>query len=246
MFRAIGLAIIWVLALAVELRGATPNVVLFFCDDQGYADIESFGSATPTPHLTRLAREGMRFTHFCVGQPVCTASRAALMTGCYPGRVGMFGALGPRSKTGINPDELTMAEMFKSQGYSTAIFGKWHLGDAPEFLPTRHGFDEWYGLPYSNDMLPSERRPNDPPLPLYENEQVVELNPDQSQLTTQCTERAVSFIERNHNKPFFLYVPYSMPHVPLAVSDKFAGKSGHGLYGDVTQEIDWSVGRSSG
>lgn len=243
MLQRILIALIGVMMFVTAVRAATPNVVLIFCDDQGYADVECFGSKTSTPNLNALASEGMRFTHFSVGQPVCSASRAALMTGCYPSRVGIFGALPPHTKTGINSAEFTMAEMFKSKGYATAIFGKWHLGDSPEFFPTRHGFDEWFGLPYSNDMRPTEARPNYPDLPLFDNEKVIALNPDQSQLTTQYAEHAVSFIERNHDKPFFLYVAQSMPHVPLAVSDKFAGKSGNGLYGDVTQEIDWSVGQ---
>jgi len=209
-----------------------------------YADISPFGSKTTTPNLARMAREGMRFTDFYVAQAVCSASRAALMTGCYPNRVGILGALGPRARIGINSNEVTLAEILKGRGYATAIYGKWHLGDAPQFLPTRHGFDEYFGLPYSNDMWPFHpvNPTNYPPLPLYENEKIVQLMPDQTQLTTWYTERAVNFIERNKERPFFLYVPHNMPHVPLFVSQKFAGKSGHGLYGDVIQEIDWSVG----
>jgi arylsulfatase A len=221
-----------------------PNVVIIFCDDMAYADISPFGGNTRTPNLARMTREGMRFTDFYVAQAVCSASRAALMTGCYPNRVGILGALGPRSRIGINSNEVTLAEVLKGRGYATAIYGKWHLGDAPQFLPTRHGFDEYFGLPYSNDMWPFHpvNPTNYPPLPLYENEKVVQLMPDQTQLTTWYTERAVSFIERNKERPFFLYVPHNMPHVPLFVSKKFAGKSDGGLYGDVIQEIDWSVG----
>ena len=221
-----------------------PNVVIIFCDDMAYADISPFGGKTATPNLARLAKDGMRFTDFYVPQAVCSASRAALLTGCYPNRVGIFGALGPRSKTGINSNEVTLAEILKARGYATAIYGKWHLGDAPQFLPTRHGFDEWFGLPYSNDMWPHHPTSgtNYPPLPLFENEKIVQMMPDQTQLTTWYTERAVSFIERNKEHPFFLYVPHNMPHVPLHVSAKFAGKSGRGLYGDVIREIDWSVG----
>jgi len=221
-----------------------PNVVIIFCDDMAYADISPFGGKNATPNLARLAKEGMRFTDFYVPQAVCSASRAALLTGCYPNRVGIFGALGPRSKTGINSNEVTLAEILKARGYATAIYGKWHLGDAPQFLPTRHGFDEWFGLPYSNDMWPFHPTSgtNYPQLPLFENEKVVQLMPDQTQLTTWYTERAVKFIERNKERPFFLYVPHNMPHVPLHVSAKFAGKSGRGLYGDVISEIDWSVG----
>lgn len=249
--RAAGLLLLFacVLLLRVQAFAApgkaarSPNVVLIFCDDLGYADIGPFGSKTPTPNLDRLAREGMRFTDFYVPQAVCSASRAALMTGCYPNRVGIQGALGPKMKMGINPEETTMAEMFKGLGYATAIFGKWHLGDAPAFLPTRHGFDQWLGLPYSNDMWPHHpATTNYPPLPLFENERVVEMMPDQTQLTTRYTERATRFIDENKERPFFLYVPHSMPHVPLFVSDRFKGKSGRGLYGDVIMEIDWSVG----
>jgi len=221
-----------------------PNVVIIFCDDMAYADISPFGSKTATPNLARMAKEGMRFTDFYAPQAVCSASRAALLTGCYPNRVGIFGALGPRSRTGINSNETTLAEILKTRGYATAIYGKWHLGDAPQFLPTRHGFDEWFGLPYSNDMWPFHPTSgtNYPPLPLFENEKIVQLMPDQTQLTTWYTEHAVKFIERNKERPFFLYVPHNMPHVPLHVSAKFAGKSGRGLYGDVIGEIDWSVG----
>ena len=191
-----------------------------------------------------MAREGMRFTDFYVGQAVCSASRAALLTGCYPGRVGVQGAFGPQSKVGLNPNELTIAEVLKTRGYATAIYGKWHLGDAPQFLPTRQGFDEWFGLPYSNDMWPHHpTNKKFPPLPLYENEKVIELMPDQSLLTKKYTERAVGFIERNKDKPFFLYVPHSMPHVPIFASKAFAGKTGLGLYADVIHEIDWSVGQ---
>jgi arylsulfatase A-like enzyme len=227
----------------LTLAATTPNVVLIFMDDQGYADVGPFGGKTPTPNIDRLAKEGMRFTRFHVGQPVCSASRAALMTGCYPSRVNIFGALPPNSKTGISDAEFTMAEMFKSRDYATKIIGKWHLGDSPQFLPTRHGFDEWYGLPYSNDMWPKHPSGKFPDLPLYENEKRIALNPDQTQLTTNYTEKAVEFIERNKQKPFFLYLAHSMPHVPLHVSDKFKDKSGNGLYGDVTEEIDWSVGQ---
>jgi arylsulfatase A-like enzyme len=190
-----------------------------------------------------MAREGSRFTDFHVAQAVCSASRAALMTACYSNRVSIQGALPPRSEVGINPHEFTLGEMFKSRGYATAIFGKWHLGDAKEFLPTRHGFDEYFGLPYSNDMWPRNPDSKFPDLPLIDGERIVATNPDQTQLTTWYTEHAVNFIERNKDTPFFCYVPHSMPHVPLHVSDKFAGKTGRGLYGDVVAEIDWSVGQ---
>ncbi len=224
-----------------------PNVVLIFCDDLGYADIGPYGGKTSTPHLDRLSKEGMRFTNFCVAQAVCSASRAALMTGCYPNRIGIQGALGPKSKTGLHPDEMTLAELVKQKGYATAIVGKWHLGDAPNLLPTRQGFDEYFGLPYSNDMWPNHpTNKTFPPLPLYENEKIIEVMPDQEQLTTRYTERAVAFIEKNTERPFFLYLAHSMPHVPLFLSDKFRGKSGQGLYGDVIMEIDWSVGQILG
>ena len=221
-----------------------PNVVIIFCDDLAYADISPFGAKTSTPNLARLAREGRRFTDFYVGQAVCSASRAALLTGCYPNRIGILGALGPKSKTGINSNEVTLAEILKGCGYATAIYGKWHLGEAPPFLPTRHGFDEWFGLPYSNDMWPFHPTggTNYPPLPLFENEKVVQLMPDQTQLTTWYTEHAVKFIERKKDQPFFLYLAHNMPHVPLHVSSKFKDRSGRGLYADVIMEIDWSVG----
>ena len=226
--------------------GRLPNVVLIFADDLGYADIGVYGArGYETPHLDRLAQEGIRFTRFYVAQPVCTASRAALLTGCYPSRVGLHGALGPNARVGIHTNEVLLAELLKSRGYATAIFGKWHLGHHPEFLPTRHGFDEYFGLPYSNDMWPKhpEAKPGAyPPLPLLEGETVVQTMPDQTQLTTWYTERAVRFIERNRTRPFFLYLAHSMPHVPLHVSDKFKGRSRQGLYGDVIMEIDWSVG----
>ena len=233
------------LAQKADLLPAKPNIVLIFADDMGYGDVGCYGSRIPTPNLDRLAKEGVRFSDFYVAQAVCSASRAALMTGCYPNRVGIQGALGPNSKIGLNTNEVTIARMLKNRGYATAIYGKWHLGDAPRFLPTRQGFDDYFGLPYSNDMWPHHPTSgtNYPPLPLIENEKVVQLMPDQTQLTTWYTERAVHFIQTNKNNPFFLYVPHAMPHVPLFVSDKFKGKSGQGLYGDVIMEIDWSVGQ---
>lgn len=330
-----------------------PNVVVIFCDDMGYADIGPFGAEVGTPNLDRMAAEGRVFTDFYAAQAVCSASRAALMTGCYPNRVGILGALGPGAKTGINPDETTVAELLKEKGYATAVYGKWHLGDEDAFRPTEHGFDEYFGLPYSNDMWPLhpdlvklppdavERKRRYPDLPLWEGSRdgghriaiPKVTGDDQRNLTTWYTEHAVSFIERSvmedvrvsidpdrlramnlttrevtaalaeygvraadgaarpaaseppeftvgspekpapveslgdlvvrmtaggqairlkdvarvdrgrRDTPFFLYVPHSMVHVPLFVSDKFAGKSGHGLFGDVVQEIDWSVGQ---
>ncbi len=225
-----------------------PNIVVIYMDDLGYADIGAFGAkAYPTPHLDQLAREGRRFTDFYVSQAVCSASRAALMTGCYNVRVGILGALGPGSKTGISASETTLAEVCKSKGYATACFGKWHLGDRRPFLPLQHGFDEYFGLPYSNDMWPLHPTAKQfPDLPLIDGNDVVNprVSPeDQNRLTGQYTERAVSFIERNRARPFFLYVPHSMVHVPLHVSDRFRGKSGAGLFGDVMMEVDDSVGR---
>ena len=243
-----------------------PNVVIIFIDDMGYADIGPFGAKDhPTPNLDRMAQEGRRFTDFQVASAVCSASRAALLTGCHAERVSIHGALWPQARHGLNPDEVTLAEVCKARGYTTAIFGKWHLGDDERFLPLQHGFDEYFGLPYSNDMWPhhpefanlapglAQRKRGFPELPLVEAGRVI--NPkvtarDQEQLTTWYTERAVDFIERTvagrsktGYRPFFLYVPHSMVHVPLFVSDKFLGRSGAGLYGDVVMEVDWSVGQ---
>ncbi|MBI5775360.1 MAG: sulfatase [Verrucomicrobia bacterium] len=230
-----------------------PNVIVIFCDDMGYADIGPFGcTAYQTPNLDRMAKEGRKFTNFHVSQAVCSASRTALLTGCYNNRVGIHGALGPGSKIGIHANEMTMAEVFKQKGYATGMAGKWHLGHHPQFLPVRHGFDEYFGLPYSNDMWPyhpEAKKGTYPPLPLIEGDKVidVEITPDeQPNLTTWYAGRAVKFIEKNKDRPFFFYLANSMPHVPLFVSDKFKGKSGAGLYGDVIQEIDWSVGQVLG
>jgi arylsulfatase A len=233
-----------------------PNIVIIFTDDQGYADVGVFGArGFQTPNLDRLASQGTIFRNFHVPQPVCSASRAGLLTGCYPNRLGIHGALGPRSKVGISDKEVTLAQLVKQRGYATAIFGKWHLGDSPQFLPVRHGFDEYFGLPYSNDMWPlhpdlvkqaEKRQRGYPNLVMFENDKVVipeVTHEDQNQLTTWYTEHAVSFIERHKAGPFFLYLAHNMPHVPLHVSDKFRGRSARGLYGDVIEEIDWSVGR---
>ena len=223
----------------------------------GYADIGAFGAKSyPTPNLDKMAKEGRKFTDFYVTQAVCSASRAGLLTGCYNVRIGILGALGPKSNIGISPNEVTIAEICKQKGYATGCFGKWHLGHHKKFLPKQHGFDEYFGLPYSNDMWPyhpgvlhlpmEERIKRWPHLPLIEGNKVI--NPkvsakDQEKLTTQYTERAVSFIEKNKDKPFFAYIPHSMVHVPLYVSKKFKGKSGAGLFGDVMMEVDWSVGQ---
>ncbi|MCH8119999.1 MAG: sulfatase [Planctomycetes bacterium] len=222
-----------------------PNLVIVFCDDVGYADVGVFGAkGYKTPNIDRMAAEGVRFTDFYAAAASCTPSRAALMTGCYPQRVGLPNVIGPSAKIGISSAEQTIAEVLKPLGYATACYGKWHLGHHPKFLPMRHGFDDYFGLPYSNDMWPNHpTNKRFPDLPLIEGERVIEYNPDQTQLTTWYTERAVRFIEKSKDQPFFLYLPHSMAHVPLFVSDKFKGKSEQGLYGDVMMEIDWSVGQ---
>ena len=237
---------------------STPNIVLIFCDDLGYGDLSCFGATGyKTPNIDRLAAEGMRFTNFYVSQAVSSASRAGLMTGCYSNRVGISGALMPYDSTGINPEEELIPELLGKNGYRNCIVGKWHLGHHFPFLPLQNGFHEYLGLPYSNDMWPvdfdgipasetkSPGKLRYPVLPLIrDNEKTREVRTldDQAELTTLYTEYAVDFIHKNAGKPFFLYVAHSMPHVPLAVSDKFRGKSGQGLYGDVIMEIDWSVG----
>lgn len=234
------------LAAGMLAAAQPPNVVIILADDLGYGDVGCFGDKKcKTPNLDRMAAEGVKFTSFYVAQAVCSASRAALMTGCYSNRVGMAGALNHTSHEGINPDEWLLPEMCKARGFATAAFGKWHLGTRPAFHPMRNGFGEFFGIPYSNDnskyhpSLASEM----PPLPLYEGDKVIETDPDQSQFTRRITEHAVSFIERNKSKPFFLYVPHVMPHVPIFASDKFNGKSGAGLYADVVAELDDSVGQ---
>ncbi|MDA0774474.1 MAG: sulfatase [Bacteroidetes bacterium] len=226
----------------------SPNIIIILTDDQGYQDLGSYGSPDiETPHLDQMAQQGVRLTNFYSAQAVCSASRAGILTGCYPNRIGIHGALMPNSKKGLNPDETTLAEMLKTKGYRTGIFGKWHLGDAEKFLPLNHGFDTYFGIPYSNDMWPLHPQQgkgfNFGPLPLYENNTIIDTLTDQSQLTTQITERSIEFIKSNKEAPFFLYIAHPQPHVPLFVSDKFKGKSKRGLYGDVIMEIDWSVGQ---
>ncbi|TWU60407.1 Arylsulfatase [Rubripirellula tenax] len=244
-----------------------PNVVVIFIDDMGYADINPFGAkGYQTPNLNRMADEGCKFTDFVVSSAVCSASRSALMTGCYHKRIGISGALGPKSKIGISENETTLAELCKSKGYATAIFGKWHLGHEPKFMPTRHGFDQFYGIPYSNDMWPRHpasiakrqnnpnAKPDWPALPMIRatteaGVKIVndDLQPaDQEQMTREFTERAVDFIKDHADQPFFLYLPHPMVHVPLYASEKFRGKSGVGLFGDVVMEVDWSVGQVLG
>ena len=223
------------------------NIVLINLDDVGYGDFSFNGAyGYTTPNIDKMAAEGVRFTHFLVGQPISGASRAGLLTGCYPNRIGFSGAPGPDSNYGVHPEEMTIAEVLKQKGYSTAIFGKWHLGSQKEFLPLQNGFDEYYGLPYSNDMWPFHPQQgevfNFPDLPTYDGNEIIGYNTDQTRLTTDYTTRSVNFIKKNKNKPFFLYLAHNMPHVPLAVSDKFKGKSEQGLYVDEIMKIDRRVG----
>lgn len=233
-----------------------PNIVLIFTDDLGYGDVGVFGArGFKTPNLDHLASEGMRFTDFYASQAVCSASRASLLTGCYAERISIRGALSPRAQVGLHPEETTIAEMLKKRGYATGLFGKWHLGHHKEFLPLQHGFDEYLGLPYSNDMwpvdydgLPVEKghKAQYPPLPLIQGNDCISLIKtldDQATLTSRYTDHAVRFIEKHRKKPFFLYLAHSMPHVPLGASPEFQGSSKQGMYGDVIQEIDGSVGR---
>jgi arylsulfatase A len=237
-----------------------PNIVIILTDDQGYADVGKFGAeGFSTPNLDRMADEGAIFRNFHVAQPVCSASRCALLTGCYSNRLGIHGALGPKSRVGISDDETTLAQLLKQQGYATALFGKWHLGNAPQFMPARHGFDQFFGLTLSTDYWPGhpDLIKNFPPeivaikreypnLPIYENDHIFRKEmsiDDLNHLTTWYTDRAVKFIRQNRSHPFFLYVAQSMPHVPLGVSNKFRGKTKRGLYGDVIEEVDWSVGQ---
>jgi arylsulfatase A len=223
-----------------------PNVVILFADDMGYGDLACYGAKNwKTPNLDHMANEGMRFTDFYVAQAVCSASRAGLLTGCYPNRVGISGALMPTSPLGLSDKEKTIAHLCKSKNYSTAAVGKWHLGCKPEFLPLRRGFDSYLGLPYSNDMWPKRTERPYPPLPLYDGEKVIVESVDadvQTKLTEMYTQRAVNFIQSQKDKPYFLYMAYAMPHVPLFAGEKFRGSS-KSAYGDVIQEVDASVGR---
>ena len=233
---------------AMNAAAAAPNYVLIFCDDLGYGDLGCYGSMkNRTPRIDAMAKEGMRFTSFLSSSPVCTPSRASLLTGCYARRVGMHEdftghwVLIPRSRRGMHADEWTLPEMLKAKGYATACIGKWHLGDQPPHLPTAHGFDEYYGIPYSNDMASARR--GDPPLPLVQDTKVIEAPADQATLTKRYTREAIQFIERNKSKPFFLYLPHTFPHLPLFASKEFHGKSANGRYGDSVEEIDWSTGK---
>ncbi|MCD6201898.1 MAG: sulfatase [Bacteroidales bacterium] len=254
------LVLIFISSCKTDTRDSLPNVVIIFIDDQGYGDIGPNGAIDyNTPNIDKLAVEGMRFTNFYAAQAVCSASRAGLLTGCYPNRIGISGALMPWAKIGISDKEMTIAQLLKQKGYATGMVGKWHLGHLKPFLPLQHGFDDYLGLPYSNDMWPVDYdgtpvtknsskpwKSKYPPLPVIDgNKKVEEIRTldDQGKLTTMYTERAVKFIDQHHNEPFFLYVAHSMVHVPLGVSDKFKGKSRQGLFGDVMMEVDWSVGK---
>ena len=237
------------LMICIGCRPPPPNIVLIVTDDQGYQDLGSYGAeGFSTPHLDQMAEEGLRFTDYYAAAASCSPSRAALLTGLYPQRVGIPGVLMPQSSIGLHPDEVTIAELLKARGYTTAVYGKWHLGHDPVHLPPNHGFDEYYGIPYSNDMTPDAiKNPNPfarnhPPLPLIESLQVIEHEPDQRRLTRAYTERAVDFIDRNADRPFFLYLPHTFPHMPLFASEAFEGQSERGLYGDVIEELDWSTG----
>ena len=221
--------------LSAEAIAQKPvNIVLINLDDAGNGDFSCRGAVGyQTPHIDWMAANGMAMNNFYAVQPISGASRAGLMTGCYPNRIGFAYALNPGSPYGISAEEETVAELLRDKGYATAIFGKWHLGDEKKFLPLQHGFDEYYGLPYSNDMWPRHPQYKFPDLPLIKGNDIIGYNTDQTRLTTDYTNYAVDFIHRNVDKPFFLYLAHSMPHVPLAVSDKFKGKSKQGLYGDV-------------
>ena len=248
-----------------QFAAAKPNFIIIFTDDQGYGDLSCFGSKTiKTPNIDRIAKEGRKFTSFMVASPVCTPSRAALLTGCYPKRVGMHQhVLFPASTKGLNASEHTIADHLKSQGYATACFGKWHLGHHKEVLPTSNGFDTYYGIPYSNDMNHPDNRGkprggwagmdilwNDPEstltkwkTPLFEDEKIVELPVDQRTITRRCTQKAIDFVKANKDKPFFVYVPHSMPHIPLYVPDDVRDPDPKNAYINTIEHIDTEVGR---
>lgn len=229
-----------------------PNIILLFCDNLGYGDVGCFNpqAKQPTPRIDRMAAEGMKFTDCYAAAAVCTPSRAALLTGCYPRRVGLDKTdpdglvLRPVSSNGLNPNEITVAELLKSQGYATACIGKWHLGDQLPFLPTRQGFDFYFGIPYSDDMTARPSRPTWPPLPLMEGEKTIEAPVDRNLLTKRYTEQTIRFMEEHRNEPFFIYLPHAMPGSTAAPfsSEAFRGKSPNGPWGDSVEEIDWSTG----
>jgi arylsulfatase A len=222
------------LAAASAAVQRPPNIVFIYCDDLGYGDLGVYGSKIPTPNLDRMAAEGVRFTQFYSANPVCSPSRAALLTGRYPTRVGVPHVLFPDDKTGLALSETTIAQMLKKSEYRTMCIGKWHLGRPLEYLPTNRGFDEYYGIPYSNDMNPRV---------LLHNTEIIEEPATLETLTPRYTAQAVRFIEQSKDSPFFLYMPHTYPHIPLAASPRFRGKSPLGLYGDVIEELDWSVGQ---
>ncbi len=242
---AITLCLSIVQSLATYAADRPPNIVLIVADDMGYGDAGCYGATDiRTPNIDRMASEGIRFTNFNVAQAVCTASRAALLSGCYPNRIGMAGAFNHTSTGGIHRNEILLSELCKTREYATACFGKWHLGTLREFDPNHNGFDQWLGLPYSNDNGPLHPTVRGiPSLPLIQNGETIALDPDQSTFTRIFTEKAIEFINSNKSKPFFLYVPHVMPHVPIAASKDFKGKSARGLYGDAVEELDWSVGQ---
>ncbi len=220
-----------------------PNIILINCDDLGYGDLGCYGSkVNKTPYLDRMAEEGVRFTDYHVMSPVCSASRSALLTGCYPQRIGMPGVLFPGAEKGLHPDEITIGRMLKGQGYRTKIVGKWHVGDQPEFLPTKHGFDEYYGIPYSNDMGRQQGRKDAVPLPLIKDDEVIQQQPDQRGLTERYAEQCVRFLRENAEGPFFLYLAHMYVHVPLFVPQRFMEQSGNGGYGGAVECIDWVAG----
>lgn len=224
-----------------------PNIIVFFTDDQGYGDVGCYGAeGIETPNFDQLARDGIRFTDFYVPATVCTPSRAAILTGKYPKRVNLHeSVIFPFSQNGLPPKEITLAEMLKDQGYSTSCIGKWHLGHLPEFMPNNQGFDNYYGVPYSNDMnnyFYKDINFQSPPLPFYSNWEKIDEDPDQRYLTKLYTAETIKTIKNKESSPFFIYLAHNMPHTPLHVSEKFAGKSKRGLYGDVIMELDWSLG----
>jgi arylsulfatase len=227
-------------AAASTLTGApgrTPNIIFMLCDDLGFGDLGVYGSKLKTPNFDKLAAEGVRFTNFCSADPVCSPSRAALLTGRYPTRVGVPKVFFPTDKDGLNLDETTLADALKARGYQTMCVGKWHLGRPEQYLPTKRGFDGYFGIPYSNDMTPRV---------LMRDTAVVEQTADLATLTVRYTEEALKFIDQAKGNPFFLYLPQTYPHIPLGVSDRFKGKSGVGIYGDVLEELDWSLGEIMG
>lgn len=255
--KVLGLILLSGISLFAQKKEDRPNVIIINMDDMGYGDTEPYGmTGIPTPNFNKVAREGMRFTHFNAAQAVCSPSRAALLTGCYPNRLGLQGALMPWSNMALNPSEETIASLLKKAGYKTAMVGKWHLGAKPPYLPIHYGFDSFYGIPYSHDMWPVDYKGQPagpgtnfsryPVLPLIDGDSIVGHNrtlDDQAMLTGTFTEKAVKFIEGHQKSPFFLYLAQPMPHVPLAASPKFKGKSELGLFGDVIMELDWSVGQ---